>query len=113
MAGPTTCNWVSRLTTRRCLPILKAAAKHEEIAAIHVASLEDRICVFEGRPQRYGRSFDWDEIGMLSPDPLQDPERVDHYRKSVGPGTLSKKLRKYDCTLQLKFMNNCTTFANI
>jgi len=76
---------------RRCLPLLKAAAETEEIAAFQVACLEDRICVFEGRPQRYGTQFDWDENGMMSPHPLQDPKRVDSDRQSVGLGPLFKK----------------------
>ena len=76
---------------RRCLPLLKAAAETDEIPAVQVAYLEDRICVFEGRPQRYGTQFDWDESGMMSPHPLQDPKRVDGYRQSVGLGPLSEK----------------------
>ena len=76
---------------RRCLPLLKAASEIEEIPAFQVAYLEDRICFFEGRPQRYGTQFDWDESGMLSPHPLRDPERVDEYRRSVGLGPLSEK----------------------
>jgi len=79
---------------RRCLPLLKAAAETEEIPAFQVACLEDRICVFEGRPQRYGTQFDWDENGMMSPNPLQDPKRVDSYRQSVGLGPLSEKTKE-------------------
>lgn len=76
---------------RRCLPLLKAAADTGEIPAFQVACLEDRICVFEGRLQRYGTQFDWDESGLMSPYPLQDPKRVDGYRQSVGLGPLSEK----------------------
>lgn len=79
---------------RKCLPILKMAAEIGEVPAVQVACLEDRICVFEGRPQRYGTQFDWDGNGVLSPHPLQDPERVDQYRKSVGLGTLSERTRE-------------------
>lgn len=76
---------------RRCLPLLKAAAETGEIRPFQIACLEDRICVFEGRPQRYGTQFDWDQNGMMSPHPLQDPERVDAYRQSVGLEPLSEK----------------------
>lgn len=79
---------------RRCLPLLKQAAELDEIPASQVAYLEDRICVFEGRPQRYGTQFDWDEHGMMSPYPLQDHEQVDEYRKSVGLGPLSEKTKQ-------------------
>jgi hypothetical protein len=76
---------------RRCLPLLRAVVETEEIPAYQVACLEDRICVFEGRPQRDGTQFDWDESGMMSPHPLQDPARVDDHRQSVGLGPLSEK----------------------
>jgi hypothetical protein len=79
---------------RRCLPLLKAAAETGEIPAFHFACLEDRICVFEGRAQRYGTQFDWDESGMLSPHPLQNSDRVDEYRRSVGLGPLSAKIEE-------------------
>jgi hypothetical protein len=76
---------------RKCLVILKEAVKNGEALAAEVACLEDRICVFEGRPQRYGTQFDWDGNGVLSPHPLQDPDKVDQYRESVGLGALSEK----------------------
>ena len=76
---------------RKCLLILKVAAEVGEVPAVQVACLEDRICVFEGRPQRYGTQFDWDGKGTMSPHPLQDPKSVDDYRQSVGLGPLSKK----------------------
>jgi len=79
---------------RRCLPLLKTAAESEEIPAFQAACLEDRICVWEGRPQRYGTQFDWDESGMMSPYPLQDPAQVDGFRQSVGLGPLSEKTQE-------------------
>ncbi len=79
---------------RTCLPLLKKAVEIGEVPAVQVAYLEDRICCFEGRPQRYGTQFDWDVNGTLSPHPLQDPKRVDDYRESVGLGTLSEKTQE-------------------
>lgn len=77
---------------RRCLPLLKDAVASGDINPAHPAYLEDRICVLEGRPQRYGTSFDWDENGELNPHPLQDPERVDAYRASVGLEPLAQRI---------------------
>lgn len=79
---------------RRCLPLLQAAAEAGETPVSHVALLEDRICCHEGRPQRYGSQFDWDENGELNPLPLQDPDRVDSFRESVGLGPLSEKIEQ-------------------
>ena len=59
---------------------------------LEVAMLEDRIRTFEGRPQRYGTQFDWDEHGRLSPLPLEDPAGVDARRRAIGLGPLAQDL---------------------
>ena len=79
---------------RKCLPMLQARAEAGDVAAYQVACLEDRICVFEGRPQLYGTQFDWDENGLMSPQPLADPQKVDDYRQSVGLGPLYEKIKE-------------------
>jgi hypothetical protein len=79
---------------RRCLRILREEAARGEMEPAHVAYLEDRICFFERRAQRYGTQFDWDENGQMSPWLLEDPERVDEYRRSVGLGPLAEKLEQ-------------------
>ena len=79
---------------RRCLPILKKAAEADEIPASQFACLEDRIRVFEGRPQRYGTQFDWDGDGVLSPHPIEDPKRVDERRATVGLEPLAERIKE-------------------
>lgn len=69
---------------RNCLTILKKELSKGNIEAKRVAQLEDRILVFEGKPQVYGTQFDWDDQGMMSPNPIQDPENVDTLRKNIG-----------------------------
>jgi len=59
-----------------------------------LAYLEDRIAVFEGRPQRFGTQIDWDDDGRLSPVSLADPARVDQLRASVGLSPLAEQLAK-------------------
>ncbi len=55
----------------------------------YLASLVDRICVLEGRPQLYGSQHDWDESGNMSPLPIEDFANVDARRASVGLGPLA------------------------
>src|SRR5436190_22985226 len=50
---------------RRGLTLLQGGASKGEVSPLDVAMLEDRIRTFEGRPQRYGTQFDWDEHGPL------------------------------------------------
>ena len=77
---------------RTCLSLLQAAVARGEAEPAHAAYLEDRICFYERRPQRYGTQFDWDENGQMSPWVLENPEQVDEYRRAVGLGPLSEKL---------------------
>lgn len=79
---------------RRCLPILQEAVERGEAEPAHAAYLEDRICFFERRPQRYGTHFDWDENGQMSPYLLENPERVDEYRQAVGLSPLAERVEE-------------------
>ena len=77
---------------RGCLPILREAAARGQATLAQVAHLEDRIAFFERRPQRYGTQFDWDERGMLSPWPIEDPDGVDARRTAVGLPPLADRI---------------------
>ena len=79
---------------RRGLTLLQGGVREGEVSALEVAMLEDRIRTFEGRPQRYGTQFDWDEHGRLSPLPLEDPAGVDARRRAIGLGPLDQDIRR-------------------
>jgi hypothetical protein len=79
---------------RRGLKLLREALERGDIPAAQVAYLEDRICFFEGRPQRYGTQYEWDEHGELSPHPVEDPGGVDERRRSAGLGPLAENTRR-------------------
>lgn len=71
---------------RSCLVLLQEAATNAEADAASVAYLEDRIQVYEGRPQRYGTQYDWDMEGrwMVPMGGVEEPEAVDERRAAVG-----------------------------
>lgn len=71
---------------RGMFPALAEAAAAGEASRAEVAMLEDRIRVFEGRPQRYGTQYDWDEAGMwmVPVGAVEDPAKVDARRRAVG-----------------------------
>jgi hypothetical protein len=79
---------------RRCLPLLLESAARGEAEPAHAAHLDDRIRFFERRPQRYGTHFDWDESGQMCPWTIEEPERVDELRRSVGLGPLAEQVAK-------------------
>ncbi len=71
---------------RSYLPLLEAAARNGEIPPHHPAYLHDRICFFEGRPQRFGTQGDLDDEGYTVMYRVEDPDRLDERRASVGLG---------------------------
>jgi hypothetical protein len=79
---------------RRGLDVLSEAAGRGEAPLAQVAMLEDRILVCEGRKQRYGTQFDWDEHGEMSPVPIEDPEGVDERRRELELPPLEGQIRR-------------------
>lgn len=78
---------------RRGLALLRLAPEGE-VPATELAMLEDRILAFEGRGQRYGTQFDWDEQGELNPVPIAEPDVVDQRRAGIGLGPLAEAIRR-------------------
>jgi hypothetical protein len=74
---------------RRGLLLLAEAALKGEASPVHVAMLEDRIRAAEGKGQRYGTQYDWDEQGVLSPLPVDDEPNVDKRRLELGLAPLA------------------------
>jgi hypothetical protein len=70
------------------LPTMKAAADKGDLSKALVATSEDRELINEGKKQLYGTQFDTKD-GKFEPFPIDDPERVDERRKSLGMGTLA------------------------
>lgn len=80
---------------RLALHHLRRAVAAGEAPPAEAAFLEDKIRFLEGRPQRYGTQFDWDERGEMSPWTLEQPDRVDDLRREVGLGPLSEKVAQF------------------
>jgi hypothetical protein len=75
---------------RAALPLLEQEANAGRIPAWHAAYLEDRIAVYERRPQRFGTQWlDDTRDGRTRPWPIQEPEKVDSLRATVGLGPLA------------------------
>jgi hypothetical protein len=79
---------------RKGLVLLQEAAARGEVPDAEVAMLHDRVCFFEGRPQRYGTQYDWDEGGELSPWAIEDEAGVDERRRAVGLPPLAENTRR-------------------
>ncbi len=69
---------------RRCSALLEAAIDAKRAPPWQLAYLEDRIRTFEGRPQRFGTQYDWDEQGRFGPLRIDDEKGLDARRTLVG-----------------------------
>ena len=77
---------------RKCFLLLVEQIHAGEISPREMAMLEDRIRCFEGRPQRFGTQFDWDEQTMMSPLPMDDVNLVEERRKQIGLPPMSEAI---------------------
>jgi hypothetical protein len=77
---------------RKCFPLLVEQVEAGEMSPVEMAMLEDRIRCFEGRPQRFGTQFDWDEKKLMSPLPMDDVDLVEERRKKIGLRPMSEEI---------------------
>ena len=78
---------------RRAFDLYETAVAAGEAEPRRLAHLEDRICYFEGRAQRYGTQLGWDSNGRFGPwPPVEDPGSVDRRRAVLGLSTLAQAL---------------------
>jgi hypothetical protein len=79
---------------RKCRELLEMAVAANKAPAQNLVYLTDRIAIFEGKPQRYGTQFDWDENGELSPTNVEDLAAVNQRRKSVGLNPIEEQIER-------------------
>jgi uncharacterized protein DUF6624 len=67
------------------LPLIREAVASGRALSRHLALLEDRVALREGRKQRFGTQLKWDEqVKAYRLAPLEDPDHVDQHRQAVG-----------------------------
>lgn len=71
-------------------PMLRKAAEQGEISWDNIALLEDRINMFEGRPQKYGSQVVEDSAGERVIYTLLNRDSVDIWRSAVGLNPLDE-----------------------
>ena len=79
---------------KRYFGIFEQAARHGDISLESIAMMDDRIAMFEGRPQKYGSQI---VDGHLYP--LQDPAQVDRWRQEMGMPPLADYLKQMGISL--------------
>lgn len=78
---------------KKAASLFEKAVNDQKADPIGLAYLSDRIAVFEGKPQRYGTQFDWDENGEMKPNQFDNLEKVNERRKALGLNTLEEQVK--------------------
>lgn len=79
---------------KKYFPLLKAAAAKNEARPDHVAMMEDRILMREGKKQIYGTGLNTDDVTKgLKLWPIENEEEVDARRAAVGLPPMAEYLK--------------------
>jgi hypothetical protein len=76
---------------RQCRDLIEAASQQGDVPRWQFAIIDDRIRVYEGRPQRYGTQLRTGPEG-LAPHPLENESRINSMRMQAGLPPLAKTL---------------------
>jgi len=82
-------------TQEKYLEIFRQAVKEGNAWPSQLAMLEDRVNIRNNKPQLYGTQFHFDDKGIVTPDPIADPEHVDQRRRAVGLIPLAEYLNLF------------------
>lgn len=81
---------------KKYFPLLKEAVGKGEADPVHAAYLEDRILMREGKNQIYGTQLHTNELTKkLELWPIEDEERVDARRVSLGLEPIAEYLKRF------------------
>ena len=81
---------------RRCLELLEISVACGDADPVHLAFLQDRVRMADGREQLYGSQFVRDEHGRLVPWHMDDIGRVDARRARLGLPPFAEHAKEMD-----------------
>jgi len=76
-----------------CRRLVDEASRAGRVPRWQFAYLDDRIRVFEDKPQRFGTQVDLTPDGPV-PNTLDDPEQIDARRRDAGLGPIDESLSR-------------------
>jgi len=88
---------------KKYFPTLKKSAANGDLDKSQMALMEDRILMMDGKPQIYGSQISQDQAsGAWILYDLEDPERVNARRTSVGLGPLDEYVSNWDISFDVE-----------
>jgi hypothetical protein len=86
-------------TQEKYLPMMREAVTNGKANGSHLALLEDRVLMRNGKRQLYGSQIGrHTETGEHYVSPLEDPDHVDERRASVGLGPIADYISHWNMT---------------
>ncbi len=86
-------------TQRKYLPLLRDAVRRQDAMGSHLAMLEDRVRVADGKPQLYGTQLAGKPLAFA---PIEDEAHVDERRRSVGLPPMAEYARMFGLSYPAK-----------
>ena len=83
------------VSQRTYLPLLREAVKRSDALGAHLAMLEDRVRIADGKPQLYGSQLSTEPLRFA---PIEDEAHVDERRRSIGLEPLADYARRFGLT---------------
>jgi hypothetical protein len=81
---------------RKYLPLMREAAAKGELAKSSLALLEDRVLMYQGKPQLYGSQLRGNAAtGKYELYPIEDEAHVDERRSTMGLGPLAEYVKRF------------------
>lgn len=88
---------------RKYLPLLHDAVHRHDALGGHLALLEDRVLVADGKAQRYGSQLSGNPLRF---DPIEDEAHVDERRRSIGLEPLADYAKRFGLSYTPKMVND-------
>ncbi len=89
-------------TQEKYLPMMREAVRKGNAEASHLALLEDRVALAQGRKQIYGSQIDFDgATGKYFLSPIEDEPNVNKRRAEVGLEPLERYVRRWGIVYKL------------
>ena len=88
---------------KRYFPLMEKAAKEDKLEKSHLALLEDRIRMKEGKKQIYGSQLKWNEKKKINEFyPIEDEKNVNIRRQEVGLEPIESYAKKFGINYESK-----------
>lgn len=88
-------------TQEEYLPLLRQSVLDGNSTPRHLAMLEDRLRLAQGKKQIYGSQVESNDSGGWALSPLMKPEEVDQRRAEVGLGPLADYVKRFGIVFEV------------